>query len=329
MTRPDACLAKRMRAWVGFGFGAIVMIAAACNSSDEDALGGAGDRASSRGSSDPTTDTNPATPSASSAGSQAAGAKSSPTIVATTQSLEVSGESRSFVLSVPGTYSRTRSFPLVLAFHGDGGDGAQIRAALRLDNAFGQDAIIAYPTGTTATWDLYGPASQNKDLEFITKLVDSLRDRYAIGADRVFGIGFSNGAFMINQLACRKPGLFRAIAPLSGGAPSEPRDPSATHWDNGYARCAGQTLGSGPAVMVVHGTADDVVSYDSGDFTAQYWAYVNQCTQTRTEPGPMAPCAGYEGCPTGKNVLLCPVDGLGHGVWPSAAKAAWMFFQGL
>jgi polyhydroxybutyrate depolymerase len=319
-----------MRIWFGFGIFAIVAVPA-CGSSSEQ--GGSKDRGSSGGSNSET-DTSPTTPSATAhdgtnpPSSNRADAPP-PTITSTTESIDVSGEPRSFVLSVPGTYNKTKSYPLVLAFHGDGGDGAQIRSALQLENAFGQDAIIAYPSGTAKTWNLYGPPKQNPDLAFITSLVDSLRARFAIASNRVFGIGFSNGAFMINQVACRRPGLFRAIAPFSGGAPSEPQDSAATRWANGYVRCEGQTLGSGPAVIVVHGTVDNVVTYQSGDFTAQYWAYINGCAETRAEPGPMQPCTGYGGCPSGKNVLLCPIDGLGHGIWSEAAKAAWMFFRGL
>jgi len=42
-----------------------------------------------------------------------------------------------------------------------------------------------------------------------------------IDAGKVWGFGYSKGAFMLNEFGCRKPGLFAAIAPHSGGAPQE------------------------------------------------------------------------------------------------------------
>ena len=29
---------------------------------------------------------------------------------------------------------------------------------------------------------------------------------------------------------------------------------------------------------------------------------------------------------TGKSVIFCPIDNLGHAIWNDAAKAAWQFF---
>ncbi len=246
----------------------------------------------------------------------------------TTEALDVAGAARSYVLGVPSTYDASRAYPLVLGFHGDGGDGAGIRAALSFEAVSGQDAIVAYPSGHGHTWDLYGPAATNGDVDFITKLVGALEQRFNVTPDRVFGIGFSNGAFMLNQLACRRPSLFRAIVPLSGGAPYEPQDSGASHWENGYVKCAGQTLGSGPAVLVVHGTQDAVVSYESGDFSAKYWSYVNGCGEA-SSAWSIQPCVSYAECPTGKSVLFCPIAAMGHAIWSEATKAAWTFFSGL
>jgi polyhydroxybutyrate depolymerase len=246
----------------------------------------------------------------------------------TSESLDVAGRTRSFLLAAPSTYSTTKQYPLVLLLHGDGGDGSSIRAAIPFDDVSAQDAIVVYPSGLNLGWNLYDPPDANPDLAFLVALVTSLQTRFAIDPAHVFGMGFSSGAFMVNQVACRRPSFFRAIAPHSGGAPNEPRDPAATKWDNNYTRCAGQTMGSGPAVMVIHGTNDRDVSYESGNFTAEYWAYVDGCQTTRSTPFAPSPCVAHDACPPGKPVVFCAVPALTHAVWPNAATAAWQFFSG-
>jgi polyhydroxybutyrate depolymerase len=249
-----------------------------------------------------------------------------PTLVVTTESVVVGGEPRAYVLAVPSTYDKAKTYPLVLALHGDGGDGAGTRAALPIDAVSGQSAIVAYPSGKGGWWDLHKAADQNADVAFLTSLVSELKTRFSIGS--VFGTGFSSGAFMVSQLACRRPTLFRGIAPHAGGAPFEPSDPTASKWENDYTRCAAQVRGEGPAVIVFHGTADAVVTHDSGAFTATYWAYINTCSDKRTSPAP-APCVAHDACPAGRPVLMCSIPDLGHGIWSEAASATWAFFSGL
>ncbi len=243
----------------------------------------------------------------------------------TAETIDVAGLSREYVLATPDGVAE--SYPLVLVLHPDTMDASSMRAAVRFERISWQDAIVAYPSGLDRTWDLYAPSDTNPDEAFLVALVDSLKARLPV--DQVFGMGFSSGAFMLSQLACRRPSLFRAIAPSAGGAPYEPFDPDAGRWENGYVRCAGQSPGSGPAVMIVHGTADDVVGFDSGDFSARYWAYVNGCEPTRSAPVSPPPCVMHDGCPAERPVVFCAIDGLGHSVWGEATTAAWAFFRSL
>lgn len=251
------------------------------------------------------------------------------TMTVTAETLDVAGVPREYLLATPNGHDATESYPLVLVLHPDAMDAASMRAAARFETISWQRAIVAYPTGMHGTWNLYEPTDKNPDDAFLLKLVDSLSSRLAIDPARVFGIGVSSGAFMLSQLACRRPSLFRAIAPNAGGAPYEPIDPAAGRWENGYVRCAGQTLGSGPAVMVVHGTADDVVDFASGEFTARYWAYINGCQPTRSAPASPPPCARHDGCPAQRPVVFCPIQNLGHALWADATRAAWEFFLSL
>jgi polyhydroxybutyrate depolymerase len=247
--------------------------------------------------------------------------------VATQETLDVDGASRAYVLVAPSVAERATS--LVIALHGDGGDGASFRAALGLEQVSDVGVVVAYPSGRRATWDLYTPEATNADLTFLVHLVAALKARFAIDARRVFATGFSSGAFMANQMACRRSGLFRAISSLSGGAPAEPDDPSATTWDGGYTRCPGQT--QGVAALVVHGKDDGVVAWESGDYTARYWAAVDGCAGARAPASGAlgaAGCVVAEACPATTAVVFCSVAGLGHALWSEAAPLTSAFFAG-
>jgi len=251
-----------------------------------------------------------------------------PRVTLTTERLEVLGQSRSYVLAAPANYLPKNRYPLVLVLHGDGGDGPSMRAAFPFDAVSAESAFVAYPTGTEG-WDLYSPLANNVDQAFIVAIVESLGTRFSVDLARVFGTGFSSGAFMVSQLACRLPTLFRAIAPQAGGAPDEPIDATATKWENNYTRCAKQTHETGPAVMVVHGTSDPVVTLESGDFSARYWAYINNCATSRSPAARPATCMRHDACPADRPVIFCPVEDLDHSLWREAAQSVWLFFRQL
>ena len=246
-----------------------------------------------------------------------------PPFEVTNETLTVWGKARAYVLVVPASYDATRTYPLTLVLHGDGVDGAGMRALLPFESASGQDAIVAYPTGTGNSWDLYTPVDEDADVAYLVQLVDALRGRFHIGD--AFAVGLSSGAFMANQMACRKPGLFRGIVSHSGGTPDEP---NASHgsWGGDFVRCNGQS--SGVAAMVIHGTADTAVPFPSGEHDASYWATVNGCGSGYSATSP-SPCQSRNGCPSDKRVVFCAVDGLGHALWDQASSAAWSFISGL
>ncbi len=255
---------------------------------------------------------------------------SGPLVVATNEALSVGAEMRSYVLVSPREIDPARRYPLVLAMHGDGGDGASMRAMTKLDDASGKDAFVVYPSGRNHTWDLYTPVDSDLDVAFLESLVASLAARFPIDPARVFATGFSSGAFMANQMACRRPSLLRAIASHGGGAPAEPQDATATTWDGGYVRCAGQT--TGVAALVVHGKDDGVVAWESGDYTARYWAAVNGCAGTRSPASGVlgaAGCMKHDACPAPTQVVFCSKPGLGHDFAPDAAAVTWAFFASL
>jgi polyhydroxybutyrate depolymerase len=251
-------------------------------------------------------------------------AASADTYNVTSEKISVSGSNRTYTLSVPKNYDASKSYPVVLVFHGDGGNGAGLRSYFFFEAASGTDAIVVYPDGQNATWDLYDPDPNNPDFDFIASLITKLAGSYNVDKSRVYGTGWSNGAFFINELACNRPHLLAAIAPNSGGAPGTDQQNWPLHYPNGDLKCI---PGEVPiAALVVQGAVDGTVTKDSGQYDAQYWANVNGCAGTTSAVSP-SPCTQYDGCPAGLSVVYCEIPTLGHGVWQNTATAAWAFFS--
>jgi polyhydroxybutyrate depolymerase len=234
----------------------------------------------------------------------------------TTRTIDVDGASRKYVLVVPD--SLAESPWLVLVFHGDGGTATSYHAAVPFENAAGNRAVIAYPEGIRATWDLE-TLDGNRDEAFTAKLIDTLTREFHVDAGHVYASGYSSGGFFANVFACHRPGVLRAIASSAGGAPYNQKE----KWPNGFPGCPGQKA---TAMLAMHGTADFGVDLKSGKFAAQYWAYVNGCNVHQQETTAYEQCRAYLECPAQAPSVFCEIPGLGHWVWDEADVAAMSFF---
>jgi polyhydroxybutyrate depolymerase len=222
-------------------------------------------------------------------------------------------------LHIPESLPERGPLPLVLVFHGDGGDAPGFHQGYPFENASGADAFLAYPDGIGFTWDLES-TFENRDVKFAEALIDELAKSYPIDRARLFATGYSSGGFLSNVIACQRSGLLRAIASNAGGAPYK----QSQTWPNGYSKCPEQAP---TPMLALHGEDDYGVTLGSGRFSAEYWAYVNGCKTDEMETTGYQECRVYRGCPAGKAVGFCQVPGLGHWVWDRAAEASWTFFK--
>lgn len=231
--------------------------------------------------------------------------------------VDVNGDARSYLLSVPAKYDAYRAYPVVFVFHSGGGTGERARSYFDFESFAGDEAIFVYPDGNHGEWNLDAPTKDNEDVAFFDAMLAKLKTSACIDPSKVFSTGSSMGAYFSNQLGCRRGDDLRAIAPHAGGGPF---DEDAAYDETGHLRCEGKPV----AAMVFHGDSDTNVDVSDGQLSVDHWVWANGCRKSSRPIAP-SPCVTYDGC---KNpVTWCKIPGLGHRVWSEGPKATWAFFS--
>jgi len=192
-----------------------------------------------------------------------------------TRSIDVDGVTRTFQLYVPQTAvdaMATGAVPMLFAFHGAGGNGANFIAATDLTSTASANAfVLVGPEGFNAGWFVQGqegwPAtdgnetSMQNDAELTLRIMEEVGLDYWINTGRVYAVGHSRGAAFVGLMAM-----------LSGGmsiASGLWETPFAAYGINaGYDGTGGQISLSMASpkrpLWVIHGTSDGVVPYSYG-----------------------------------------------------------------
>jgi poly(3-hydroxybutyrate) depolymerase len=224
--------------------------------------------------------------------------------------IDVAGLHRSYYLALPERYDANTPYALVLGFHGSGANGEAVRAHLDIESLASGAAIFAYPDGLEVSdggsgWHL---TKDGRDVAFVDALVAEVEETHCVNQNAVFAIGFSYGGWMVNALACARPGLLRGIASIAGGGPT--------------TDCT-----AGVAAMIIHGAGDFNEPLHSGEESRDRWLHANGCP-TKMRSSASRPCFEYPGCPSDKRVSWCRHEG-GHEIPDFARQAIWDFFGGL
>lgn len=239
--------------------------------------------------------------------------------VYTTQNRSIvsSGINRPFLQATPTSGSVGK--PLVLVLHGDGGNGAGIRAALPIETAAAGGAVFVYPDAPGGTFEYFTGIGRSREVQFVRDLINLLEGEAGIDRGRVFLAGFSGGGTMANALACRmEADEIRGNAVNAGSLYIVDGDFSYTA--NGGVSC------DLPATMLLWGEADNTpgVSYATGIGIRNNVTATHLCQASSSAFAP-APCVLYDGCQ--RDVAWCSIPAMGHSVWNQAAQASWAFFQ--
>ena len=237
--------------------------------------------------------------------------------------LVVDGVTRGFELFVP--QNAGADLPLLVVLHGRGGNGAGMARV----GGFSElaEAVVAYPDGLEAQWNYLTGVGNNPgvdDVSFMHQVVEEISTEHPIDSSRIFAVGYSNGGFMVQRLACEADSPFNAFASVAGagfgGMPEVCDQPRPL------------------SMMLVHGTADQVVPWPghaamlggremllsaSVPQTFAFWVAFANCggrSESTSVPLPGPRPESVEvirvtDCPRGQQVALYALVGGDHS-WP-------------
>jgi polyhydroxybutyrate depolymerase len=251
-----------------------------------------------------------------------------------TINLRSGGLTRSAFVHIPSA-GAARRLPVLLAFHGAGGDGRFMAEYSGLSALADKEHFaVVYPTagGRRHFWTLNSrDPTKPADVAFISSLLDDLPHRACVDMRRVYATGVSNGGGFTARLGCELSWRLAAIAPVAGG----------------YRSLDACDAAQPVSVLEIHGTADTVVPYDGKppDFAGSVprflegWAARDDCT-VDVAPVFVAPRTerfDWRSCANGTEVLHYRLSGVGH-TWPgsrdsstapiAAGRTIWRFFRG-
>ena len=149
--------------------------------------------------------------------------------------IQLSYAGRQMLVHVPAQLPPAGSRALVIVLHGGLGNAQRIasgqsESGLNMNAVADRDGfIVAYLNGTAVTlrmgadmlgWNAGGCCGQSaannvNDVAYIQGAVADLVAKYGVDPTRVFGIGHSNGAMMVQRLAC-ETNLLAAEVAISG-----------------------------------------------------------------------------------------------------------------
>ncbi len=210
--------------------------------------------------------------------------------------------------------------PLLLAFHGWGGDPEQLeRTSGIVAAATARGWVVARPLGIGKSFNAgscCGDAASLgvDDVGFARRLVARLVREQCVDPRRVYATGFSNGGFLSHRLGCEAADRFTAIASVAGTF--------------GFERC----MPSRPVpVLHIHGGKDGTVKF--GGTPARGWSSVATVIDAwsradRCDPDGAvevfanggARCVRNGSCASGSEVVLCRDDQAAH-TWPGGPNS--------
>ena len=247
-----------------------------------------------------------------------AGCGKSPTLRDGTYTIQSGGRARTYILRLPASYTSSQSYRLVVGLHWLNGSANDVvnNGFYGLQQRSGNSAIFVAPQGLDAGWANTG----GRDVTLVDDILRVVENDLCVDTSQRFALGFSYGGAMSYALACARPTVFRAVAPIAG------------------ANLSGCSSVSQPvAYFGIHGIRDSVLNISQGRAIRDSFVRVNGCTAQN----PPEPAQGsgthitttYSGCRAGYPVqwaahdgdhVPLPVDRNASTSWITAE--VWQFF---
>jgi poly(3-hydroxybutyrate) depolymerase len=247
-----------------------------------------------------------------------AGCGKTPTLRDGTYTIQSGGRARTYILRLPSTYTSSQSYRLVVGLHWLNGSANDVvgNGFYGLQQRSNNSAIFVAPQGLDAGWANTG----GRDVTLVDDILRVVENDLCVDTSQRFALGFSYGGAMSYALACARPTVFRAVAPIAG------------------ANLSGCSGASQPvAYFGIHGIRDSVLNISQGRSLRDTFVRVNGCT-TQNPPEPAQGSGthittAYSGCRAGYPVqwaafdgdhVPLPVDRNASSSWVSGE--VWQFF---
>jgi len=251
--------------------------------------------------------------------------------------VQVEDLERRYRVHVPKSYDGAKPAPVVLAFHGGGGNPESMVRLSGL-NAKSDEAgfIVVYPYGSGRDPERgltfngggccgYAKRKNVDDIAFVRAILDDLDGAASVDSERIYATGISNGAIMAYYVASELSDRIAAIAPVAGPMMTDTCNPTRP-----------------VPVMHFHGTADELAPFHGGrgkgspgvpaflrpefnsvEHSIQSWVKANGCNATpkvellpdRSDDGMRVTRKTWSGGKDGSEVVLIEIEGGGH-TWP-------------
>jgi len=236
----------------------------------------------------------------------------------TSYSWTIDGVKRSALVAAPKTPAAAPGSPLVVVFHGHGGNSAQAARTFRIHEVW-PEAVVIYPQGLPTAGQITDPqgnlpgwqhtpgGEHDRDLNLFDAMLAWAKTTFTIDGARVFAAGHSNGGSMVYVLWAARGDRFAALAPSSSV----------------FRADLIKTASPKPA-FIVSGQKDPLVPFATQQLSLQGVLRLNQIT-TRA-PAPWSGGAKKYASSSGADVIAYIHPG-GHPMPADAGELMVKFFK--
>jgi len=198
---------------------------------------------------------------------------------------------RTYRLYIPSNYDPTAPSPLIVSYHGNGGNAAEQEHITQFsEEKYNDEFVVVYGEGLSGSWEGASYAKSGvDDVQYTADLLDHLEGELCLDTNKIFANGKSNGGGFVSLLSCdsKMSSRFTAFSAVAGA-----------FYQETYKPC-----NPTPAVvpfMEIHGMEDNVVDYYGGNGMGGTTEAIPTFLEDKAT---MNGCSKSDPAPTNKTIL--------------------------